>query len=308
MNADQVSRHGDSPPQEGDHDDQQGDDRPAAPPAQQGGEGRRPLPRRSRRDRDPRDDAALGTASSPWRPGPARGRRVPPAQGAPPAPLRREGSGKAALEIPGHRQLAGDPGEDVPPRRPQAHGGHLPRLAPVRSSRRHRACPGHPRPGRPPGDGCEIRRTAMRRAGDLMAAAPHDPSGKDAHWDDLSKRMLQFLLKAAALLGADIVTVQEWASNPMGAGKAAEALGQHDPGWGNALVAMVTQSLNDERYWSAISQGAGQALAWLDDDEMAAVACPAPGEGINLREFIEDGTGTIYVIGAARPHGSDHVD
>jgi hypothetical protein len=155
-----------------------------------------------------------------------------------------------------------------------------------------------------PVDGCEIRRTAMRRAGDLMAAAPHDPSGKDAHWDDLSKRMLQFLLKAAALLGADIVTVQEWASNPMGAGKAAEALGQHDPGWGNALVAMVTQSLNDERYWSAISQGAGQALAWLDDDEMAAVACPAPGEGINLREFIEDGTGTIYVIGADRPHGS----
>lgn len=156
-----------------------------------------------------------------------------------------------------------------------------------------------------PVDGCEDRRTAMRRAGDMMAAAPHDPSGKDAHWDDLSKRMLQFLLKAAALLpGADLLTVQGWAADPLGAGKAAETLARHDPGWGAALVAMVTQSLNDERYWSAISQGVSQALAWLDDDAMAVVACPQPGQGIDLRGFIEDGTGTIYVIGADREHGS----
>lgn len=156
-----------------------------------------------------------------------------------------------------------------------------------------------------PVEGCDDRRTAMRRAGDLMAAAPHDPSGKDAHWDDLSRRMLQFLLKAASLLpGADLLAVQGWAADPLGAGKAAEVLARHDPGWGAALVAMVTQSLNDERYWSAISQGVSQALAWLDDDAMAAVACPRPGEGVDLRGFIEDGTGTIYVIGADREHGS----
>ena len=145
----------------------------------------------------------------------------------------------------------------------------------------------------------------MRRAGDLMDAAPHDPSGKDAHWDALSKRMLQFLLKAAALLpGGTIVTVRDWAVNPLAAGKAAELLSQYDPGWGQALVDIVTQSVNDERYWSAISSGVTQALAWLDDDAMEAVACPAPGEGVDLRGFIEDGTGTIYMIGADRPHGS----
>ena len=156
-----------------------------------------------------------------------------------------------------------------------------------------------------PVGGCQDRATAMRRAGDLMDAAPHDPSGKDAHWDANSKRMLQFLLKAAALLpGGDILTVQGWAADPLGAGKAAEVLGRHDPGWGAALVAMVSQALGDERYWSAISSGVTTALAWLDDDRMAAVACPPPGQGISLREFIEDGTGTIYVIGADRPHGS----
>ena len=157
----------------------------------------------------------------------------------------------------------------------------------------------------PPVDGCEVRKTAMRRAGDLMAAAPHDPSGHDAHWDSLSKDMLQYLLKAARLLpGGTIMTVKRWASNPLMAGKAADVLSQHDPGWGEALVSMVSQSLNDERYWSAISNGVTRALAWLDDDVMEAAACPPPGEGINLREFIEDGTGTIYIIGADREHGS----
>jgi len=156
-----------------------------------------------------------------------------------------------------------------------------------------------------PVDGCRVRKTAMRRAGDLMAAAPHDPGGKDAHWDALSKDMLQYLLKAADLLpDANITTVRRWASKPLMAGKAAEVLGRHDPGWGEALVDMVTNALSDERYWSAISNGVGQALAWLEDDVMEAIACPAPGAGVNLREFIEHGTGTIYVIGADREHGS----
>ena len=155
-----------------------------------------------------------------------------------------------------------------------------------------------------PVDGCDDRATAMRRAGDFMEAAPHDPSGKDAHWDGLSKRMLQYLLKAAALLGEDITAVQAWADNPMQAGQAAAALAEHDPKWGAGLVAMVTQALSDDKYWTAISGGVSQALAWLDDDLMEAVACPPPGEGINLREFIEDGTGTIYMIGADRPNGS----
>ena len=155
-----------------------------------------------------------------------------------------------------------------------------------------------------PVEGCEVRQTAMRRAGDLMDAAPHDPSGKDAHWDALSKEMLQYLLKAAALLdGANILTVQEWASNPLTAGKAAEVLGQHDPGWGRGLVSMVTQALNDDKYWSAISSGVGAALAWIKDDAMEAAACPRPGDGFSAREFARS-SDSAYLIGRKRPSGS----
>ena len=129
-----------------------------------------------------------------------------------------------------------------------------------------------------PATAARYRQTAMRRAGDLMSAAPHDPGGKDAHWDALSKDMLQYLLKAADLLPrANILTVKRWASNPMMAGQAAEILIRHDPGWGEALVAMVTNSTSDERYWSAISEGVIQALSWLDDDRVAAAFCPEPG-------------------------------
>ena len=157
----------------------------------------------------------------------------------------------------------------------------------------------------PPVDGCEVRQTAMRRAGDLMAATPHDPSGKDAHWDALSKKMLQYLLKAAALTpGGNIATVREWASSPAAATDATEILEQHDPEWGRIVSGMIASALFDEKYWSAISSGIDLALAWLDDDAMRAAACPAPGEGIDLRKFIEDGTGTVYIIGADREHGS----
>ena len=151
--------------------------------------------------------------------------------------------------------------------------------------------------------GCEDQRAAIEAAGALMSAAPHDPSGRDAHWDGLSRRMLQFLMHAAALTpGADILTVQEWASNPALAGEAAGTLlGRDDPRWGRQLVALVSRSANDERYWSAISSGVTQALSWLDDPALADLACPLPGEQFSARQFIRD-RGAAYLIGADSEH------
>jgi len=164
-----------------------------------------------------------------------------------------------------------------------------------------------------PVDGCADPAVAMRRAGDLIAAAPRDPSGRDAHWDALSKDLLQFLLRAAALdRGADLRAVRFWASSPAAAAGAAEIL-KHAPAaaggtghddWAARLAGMLLHAREDERYWSAVSQGVTTALAWLDDPVMTAAACPRPGEGIDLRRFIEDGAGTIYMIGADREHGS----
>lgn len=156
-----------------------------------------------------------------------------------------------------------------------------------------------------PVDGCEVPAIAMQRAGYLMDAAPHDPSGKDAHWDAKGKDMLQYLLHAAALMGESIMTVRGWASDPARAGDAVAVLQQGPaPAWAAGLVALVRTSATDERYWSAISSGVLSALAWLDDPVLARMACPAPGEGFNAARFLIEGTDTVYLIAADRPHGS----
>jgi type IV secretion system protein VirD4 len=151
--------------------------------------------------------------------------------------------------------------------------------------------------------GCEDPRMAMESAGTLMHAAPHDTSGKDAHWDHQSKVMLQLLMHAAALTpGASILTVLDWASDPARAGLAAEILHRRGaPGWRDRLVSVVTMSASDERYWSAISSGVTTALSWLDDPALADLACPAPGAGFDARQVIRD-RGTVYLIGADTPH------
>ena len=151
--------------------------------------------------------------------------------------------------------------------------------------------------------GCAAPRTAMEAAGALMHAAPHDTSGKDAHWDHQSKVMLQFLMHAAALTpGADMMTVLDWASDPARAGAAADILHrQGPPGWAQRLIRLVAMSANDERYWSAISSGVTTALSWLDDPALADLACPLPGGEFDARQFIRD-RGTVYVIGADTPH------
>jgi type IV secretion system protein VirD4 len=151
--------------------------------------------------------------------------------------------------------------------------------------------------------GCQDPRMAMESAGALIAAAPHDTSGKDAHWDHQSKDMLQFLLHAAALTPrADIIQVRDWASDPVWAGKAAVALEQRGaPGWANRLIGMVAAGIGDEKHWHAISSGVLTALAWLDDPALAELACPPPGMEFNVREFLRQ-KGTAYAIGSDSEH------
>ena len=44
-------------------------------------------------------------------------------------------------------------------------------------------------------------------------------------------------------------------------------------------------------------------MAWMDDPVMAAIACPAPGEGFSARDFARSGD-SVYLIGKKRPYGS----
>jgi type IV secretion system protein VirD4 len=157
-----------------------------------------------------------------------------------------------------------------------------------------------------PVDGCENPAKAMQRAGYLMDAAPKDKSGKDAWWDHQSKTYLQYLLHAAALAGRTIWDVRHWASGVLADSAPVDALAHAAaaPGWGRELLLMAERMSTDENYGGAVCNGTMTALAWLSDPAMAAAACPRPGSGFDMEAFVRDGCGTIYLIGADKPHGS----
>ena len=57
--------------------------------------------------------------------------------------------------------------------------------------------------------------TAIRRAGDLLAAAPRDSSGKDAWHEDRGAKLLRYMLHAAAADGASMHEVAAWVHDPL---------------------------------------------------------------------------------------------
>lgn len=151
-----------------------------------------------------------------------------------------------------------------------------------------------------PADGCEDPRTAIRRAGDLMAASPRDATGKDAWHEDRGAKLIRYMLHAAALDGASMREVAAWVHDPLSAEPAAVLEAKGHPGWAARLAALL--DCGDDARGGLVSSAAA-ALGWMDDPAMAAAACP-PGEGFDPRAFLEDGTGSVYLIGADRPHGS----
>jgi type IV secretion system protein VirD4 len=158
-----------------------------------------------------------------------------------------------------------------------------------------------------PVGGCESPAVAMQRAGYLMDAAPKDSSGRDAWWDHQSKTLLQYLLHAAALVDGSIWDVRRWASGVLADPVPLNALATHTgaaAGWGAEMAAMAERIAVDDNYGGAVCSGVMTSLAWLSDPAMADAACPVPGEGFDAEAFLREGTGTIYLIGADKPHGA----
>lgn len=149
--------------------------------------------------------------------------------------------------------------------------------------------------------GCERAGDAMRRAGDFMQASPRDPSGKDSWHEDRGKRLLMLALHAAALSRRDMYAVRGWCQDPEDEDfLKALRMPMAARGWGDTLVSLLNQ---DGDFLNSATTSAEAALGWMDDPEMAAVACPADG-GLDVAAFLREGAGTVYLIGAQRPYGS----
>ena len=95
--------------------------------------------------------------------------------------------------------------------------------------------------------GRETALVPITRAGYLMDAAPKDPSGKDAWWDQQGAVLLRLMLHAAALVHAPITDVAVWVADPEAPAPMAILAGHPAaaPGWAAELAAMLGHDGDD---------------------------------------------------------------
>lgn len=151
-----------------------------------------------------------------------------------------------------------------------------------------------------PVEGCEDPLTAMRRAGDLMAASPRDSSGRDAWHEDRGAQLISFMLHAAAIVGASMREVYSWVLDPQSRTPMVILESRGEPGWAADLAALIIDAGDS---LSHVISSAKPALGWMRDPVMKAAACPEPGEGISMRDLARSGD-SVYLIGKKRPYGS----
>ena len=153
-----------------------------------------------------------------------------------------------------------------------------------------------------PVGGCEDPDVATRRAADLMAASPRDPGGKDAWIEDRGGRLIRYMLHTAAVLGADMHDVRDWIQGAMtGEAPLTVLADAGNPRWAKALESLLISS--GEHLGSVVSS-AEAALGWMDNTVMADAACPAPGQGIDVQEFVTGASGSVYLISEDREQSS----
>ena len=147
--------------------------------------------------------------------------------------------------------------------------------------------------------GCEVSKTAMDRAADLMQGASPGGigDGNREHWVAQARRALSALMHAAALGGVSMRHVQEWLSDPDMYAATVERLLERSPSRALRHDAMQFFSTNHTTRSSIITT-AMPALAWLADE--AAAAATEAGEGrIELDiEWLLANRAVVFMIGA----------
>jgi type IV secretion system protein VirD4 len=173
-----------------------------------------------------------------------------------------------------------------------------------------------------PLSGCTDPKTAMERAGDLIAGASTSIGGTSQgdreHWAGQARDTLAVLMHAAALGGASMRDVHAWASNPAPYHSKVREMLEASPeavGFGHDLDHFVT---TNDRTRTSITQSIRPALMWLHDPGAARAAgqpVTAPvidATGVTVPdgpppaaldvEALLFGHGTVYLLGAEDAH------
>lgn len=154
-----------------------------------------------------------------------------------------------------------------------------------------------------PVDGCADPDVAMRRAGTLMHASPRDHSGKDAWHEARGAALLRWALHAGDLARGNMYDVRRWVQHPEDELFMKTLRGENAaPGWADSLGSLL---LAGGDFLNSAVSSADIALQWMESPQLAAVACPRRGQGLDLAAFFRaPRPGTIYLIGSERPYGS----
>ena len=150
-----------------------------------------------------------------------------------------------------------------------------------------------------PVEGCDDPVTAMRRAGDLMAASSRDPSGRDAWHEDRGAELIYYMLRAAAFVGGSMRDVYAWVLDPLNRVPMV-ILESRAPDWAAGLAGLISDAGDQLPH---VISSAKPALKWMLDPVLAAAACPPPCHPFTMAGFARSGD-SVYLIGKKRPYGS----
>ncbi len=150
-----------------------------------------------------------------------------------------------------------------------------------------------------PVSGCENPVVAMERAAAMISAAGDNADVTDAgYWKEMGTQLLACLLHAAALGGCDMRKVWEWANNPstLEPGRHLED-DRAGHGWAAQLKSM---QLLDPKQTGSIYSTMRRGIAFMLNPQLAQMALPAEGEGIDIDAFILS-RDSIYLVGEDTP-------
>ncbi|MGH3096445.1 MAG: type IV secretory system conjugative DNA transfer family protein [Streptosporangiales bacterium] len=151
---------------------------------------------------------------------------------------------------------------------------------------------------------CADPATAITTAAYMVSAASTGHGVEDASfWENKNAQVLRSLLYAAAVGGKSLLDVAGWITDARDRAPL-RVLDEHPntpPGWADVLRQIMTTPAEKTR--ESVYITLQQTVEFLADPAVAQIALPGSAEeAFDIDAFLE-GSGTLYLLGAAKTHG-----
>ena len=151
--------------------------------------------------------------------------------------------------------------------------------------------------------GCADPARAISTAAYMVAGAASGAGVSDRDfWENQNAKVLRSLLYAAAVGGADMWDLQRWVTDPCDQ-TPLRLLGKHSapPGWVEVLRQVMIDAPHKTR--QSVFLTLQSVLEFMADPALAAAVVPEPGEDVfDVDDFVA-GSGSLYLLGSAKPFG-----